>query len=33
MKLSNFMVIAAIVAGRKPDIDIAPFSPTRFRGA
>ncbi len=26
-------VIAAIVAGRKPDIDIAPFSPTRFRGA
>lgn len=25
-------VIAEIVAGREPDIDIAPFSPARFRG-
>jgi D-amino-acid dehydrogenase len=26
-------VIAEIIAGRKPDIDLAPFSPTRFRAA
>jgi len=26
-------VIAGVVAGRKPEIDITPFSPARFRGA